>query len=211
MRAAGPLGALLVVASWSGRALAYRPFDSTDADVAKTGELEFEIGPAGYLRENQDRFFVAPAIIANAGVLERWELVLEGRNRIRLDPAPGEARDELGDTALSVKGILREGGLQDRTGISVGTEIRTLLPTTEPETGFGASAALIASQRYDWATAHQRRRVPEQDPSSRVVRRAHHRRTIRLAGAAGGRRILRARVRRLDDGIGVAWIHLAGE
>jgi len=148
------MGVFLIAASWSPAALAYRPFDSTDADVAKAGELEFEIGPAGYLREDRDRFFVTPAIIANAGVVDRWELVLEGRNRIRLEQAPGEARDELGDTALSIKGMLREGSLQDRTGLSVATEIGTLLPTTEPETGFGASAALIASERYTWTTAH---------------------------------------------------------
>ena len=44
--------------------------------------------------------------------------------------------------------------MQDRIGISLATEIGTLLPTTEPETGFGASAAVIASERYDWTTAH---------------------------------------------------------
>ncbi len=140
--------------SWPARALAYRPFDSTDADVAKTGELEIELGPAGYLREDGDRFLVAPAIILNAGVFDRWELVLEGRDRIRVDRAPGEPRLELGDAALSMKGLLREGSLQDQPGLSVATEISALLPATEAETGLGASAALVVSERCRVGAAH---------------------------------------------------------
>jgi hypothetical protein len=35
----------LVLAALSGSALAYRPFDSTDADVARPGEFELELGP----------------------------------------------------------------------------------------------------------------------------------------------------------------------
>ncbi len=154
MRYAGALGILLGVVCCSASAFAYRPFDSTDADVAKAGELEFEIGPIGYLRENDDRFLVAPAIIANVGIFDRLELVLEGRNYIRTASVPGEPRDELADTALSLKGLLREGSMQDASGLSVATEVGALLPTTEPETGVGASAALIVSQRYEFAAAH---------------------------------------------------------
>jgi hypothetical protein len=154
MRSLAPVGLALGVALLSAPALAYRPFDSTDADVAKVGELEFEIGPIGYLREEQDRFVVAPAIIANAGILERWELVLEGRNRIRTPAVAGEPRDELGDTALSLKTLLREGSMQEGSGLSVASEIGTLLPTMEPETGFGATGALIVSHRTGLGAAH---------------------------------------------------------
>jgi hypothetical protein len=145
---------MLGMASWSTRASAYRPFDSTDADVAKPGELEFEIGPVGYLAAEGERFVVAPAIIGNAGLVERVELVLEGKNRIRASPAPGVPRDEIGDAALSLKTILREGSMQGGSGPSVATEIGTLLPAAEPETRFGASGALIVSHRAEVGAAH---------------------------------------------------------
>jgi hypothetical protein len=153
-QAGAATGLALAVASWSAQALAYRPFDSTDADVARPGELEFEIGPVGYLREEGERFWVAPAIIANAGILDRWELVLEGRNRVRAESTPGEPRDELGDAALSVKTMLREGSMQDKSGLSVASEVGTLLPATEPETGVGASGAIIVSHRSEIGAAH---------------------------------------------------------
>jgi hypothetical protein len=41
----------LSVAVWSAPALAYRPFDGTDAAVAAPGEIEIELQPAGRLRE----------------------------------------------------------------------------------------------------------------------------------------------------------------
>jgi hypothetical protein len=153
-RLAAGLAVALAVGSWSAPALAYRPFDSTDADVAKPRELEFEIGPAGYLREEHDHFVVAPAIIANAGILEGWEVVLEGKNRIRATSTPDEPHDELGDAALSLKAMLREGSMQDKSGLSLATEFGALLPATGPDTGFGASAALILSQRIGVGTAH---------------------------------------------------------
>jgi hypothetical protein len=49
-------------------AVAYRPFDSTDADVAGAGEFELELGPIGHLREGANKFRVAPAVIANIGL-----------------------------------------------------------------------------------------------------------------------------------------------
>src|SRR5262249_44231868 len=44
--------------------------------------------------------------------------------------------------------------LQDRSGLSVATEVGSLLPETGPDTGFGASAALIVSQRAGIGAAH---------------------------------------------------------
>jgi hypothetical protein len=63
------LAALVVLAALPARA--YRPFDGTDASVAKHGDLEIELGPVGYLRQGNERFLVAPAVIVNLGVLER--------------------------------------------------------------------------------------------------------------------------------------------
>ena len=47
-------------------ALAYRPFDGTDADVAPRGELELEIGTVGYLH-GRDGTAVAPMQVVNFG------------------------------------------------------------------------------------------------------------------------------------------------
>jgi len=154
MRVVVAIGMMLGTTSWSAQAWAYRPFDSTDAEVAKPGELEFEIGPVGYLVAEGERFLVAPAIIGNAGLVDRVELVLEGRNRIRTTPAAGEPRAEIADAALSLKTILREGSMQGESGPSVATEIGTLLPAAEPETRLGAIGALIVSHRAEVGAAH---------------------------------------------------------
>src|SRR5262245_38760528 len=78
-------------------AFAYRPFDGTDADVADPSEVELEIGPIGYVRAGSRNFLVAPALIANYGVVERWELVLEGRHQLLLGDTNGEPRSSLTD------------------------------------------------------------------------------------------------------------------
>jgi hypothetical protein len=150
---ASSVGLFVTAVSWCSRAFAYRPFDSTDADVAEVHEIEFELGPVQYVQEEKDRFLIVPALIANAGIFRDWELVLEGRNQLALDPQPNDSRLQLIDTALSLKGVLREGSLQDRDGLSVATELGALLPTG-PQHGMGASAALIVSHRLPFGSAH---------------------------------------------------------
>ena len=49
-------------------ALAYRPFDGTDADVAEYGDFELELGPTQYYREDGRNFLVAPATVLNLGI-----------------------------------------------------------------------------------------------------------------------------------------------
>ena len=136
------------------RAHAYRPFDSTDASVAAPGELELEFGPLGYVQAARRHFLVAPALIVNFGFARRWELVLQGRDFILLDDLPGEARARLVDTGAFLKGVLREGSLQGKTGPSVGTEFGVLLPTINGDSGVGGTAIVIVSQRWDAATVH---------------------------------------------------------
>jgi len=161
----------VVVLCTASASFAYRPFDGTDAAVAERGVLEVELGPAGLLRLGPDRFLVAPALIANLGFADRWELVLEGRQHLLLGSAPpDEPRSRLVDTAVSVKSVLREGALQDRRGPSVAAEVGVLLPTVNDEPGIGAQAAGIVSQRFGPLTAHftlQRRwRAPSGSISS---------------------------------------------
>jgi hypothetical protein len=133
---------------------AYRPFDSTDAAVAGVGELELELGPAGYLRAPGRRFLVAPSFIGNIGFLRNWELVLQGRQLWLLDDVPGEHRSRFVESGILLKGVLREGSLQKRGGLSVGGELGFLPPNVNADKGVGATAAVILSQRSDPLAFH---------------------------------------------------------
>jgi hypothetical protein len=134
---------------------AYRPFNSTDAAVAERGEMELECGPFGYVVDADGRFLVVPSFILNFGIAEEWEVVLEGRNFLRVQPMGEERRSTLRDTALSLKGILRPGSLQENhSGPSVGLEVGVLLPGIGTDPGVGASLAGIVSQRWSGVTVH---------------------------------------------------------
>jgi hypothetical protein len=53
-----------------------------------------------------------------------------------------------------LKGVLREGALQDKPGPSIATEFGILLPRIREDRGTGASLAGILSQRWAWGTVH---------------------------------------------------------
>ena len=150
---AGPLIAALALCA-PRPAFAYRPFDGTDAAVAERGQLEIELEPVGLLREGPDRFLVVPALIANVGIAERLEIVLEGRHHFLLGAAARPPRTRFVDTGLSLKGVVRQGELQERSGPSVAIEVGALLPTLNDEAGVGAQAAVIVSRRFSQATIH---------------------------------------------------------
>ncbi len=133
---------------------AYRPFDSTDADVVEVGKVELELGPLGYLQSRETHGLFAPSVILNWGFLPSWELVLQGRHLILLESRPDDLSPKLIETGLFAKGVLRHGSLQGGTGLSIATEVGPLLPTIHEETGVGFSGALILSQRWPAATVH---------------------------------------------------------
>ncbi len=147
-----PLGMLLCLVPVA--AFAYRPFDSTDADVASAGEVEIELGPAGYLSEDSMRSLVAPELRLNWGFASAWEVVLEGRNLFPRGADADEPNFRIEDTGLFLKGVLRDGSLQGRTGPSLAAEVGVLLPTVHGEPGTGASAACVVSQRWNVVTLH---------------------------------------------------------
>ena len=144
----------IVLLSFSGALLAYRPFDSTDADVARAGELEIELGPLQWVRQGDKRFLQAPATVANFGLSHEHELVIEGRHEIALDRDPGEPRSALVDDGVFIKQVLRRGVLQDEPGVSIATEYGLLLPEVNGSNGTGFSLAGIVSQRWQAATIH---------------------------------------------------------
>src|SRR6266567_558952 len=136
-------------------ALAYRPFDSTDASVADEREFELELGPLGYLREGPAKSLIVPAFVANYGLPGDREIVLEGKVLKTLHDADGtDSRASLTDTALSLKQVHRRGSLQDATGVSIASECGVLLPELHGQSGTGVSCALIGSQRWTAATIH---------------------------------------------------------
>ena len=135
-------------------ALAYRPFDSTDADVAGKSEFELELGPLGSLRDTGNRYWVATAVVANFGLPGDRELVLQGQRQQSRDGGPDVPATSVVNTGAFIKQILRRGALQDAEGPSVATEYGLLLPTINDEHGAGFSWAGIVSQRRPYGTAH---------------------------------------------------------
>src|SRR2546427_8985605 len=102
-------------------ALALRPYDSTDADVAKQGEFELELGPLGSRREGSKRIEVAPAVIGNFGLEGDRELVIQGQREVALDREPDEPRSGIVDNGGFIKQVLRRGAPQGRSRPRVGT------------------------------------------------------------------------------------------
>jgi hypothetical protein len=154
MRARGvaALLAAAVLTCWCSPAEAYRPFDGTDAAVAQTGEVEIELGPVEYFREGAERTLFAPDYRINYGFASRWEASVEGKAAYGLTGGvPGAS---LIESDVLLKGVLREGVLQEKTGPSIATEFGILLPGISDQPGTGAVLTGIASQRWDWGTVH---------------------------------------------------------
>lgn len=152
-----PVGALVVaglIAVFASPAAAYRPFDSTDAAVAEKGKCELELGPLEFQRVGDTKALLVPKTVLNFGVASNWEIVIEGSHLRRTGDVDGETRSSLVDTGLFAKGVIREGSLQEKSGLSVAIETGPLLPTVNGEPGTGFSFAAILSQRWRAATAH---------------------------------------------------------
>jgi hypothetical protein len=147
-------GALLLSAAmtWSQAALAYRPFNGTDAAVAEPGVVELELGPIQYFELGSAPTLFSPDVVINYGIGERWELVLQGRLAHEL--LPESQGPNLVDNGVFLKGVLREGSLQDKPGPSIAAEFGLLLPSTRDEPGTGASLAVIVSQRWQALSLH---------------------------------------------------------
>ena len=153
MRAAGAVAALAAaLTSWCGEAVAYRPFDGTDAAVAETGEIEVELGPVEYLRQGAERALLAPDLRINYGFIPGWEAALEGKLTHGL--TTGVPGTSLVESQALLKGVLREGTLQEKPGASIATEFGILLPGINDQHGTGAVLNGIVSHRWDWGTVH---------------------------------------------------------
>jgi hypothetical protein len=145
------VAASVAAAGWSSEAFAYRPFESTDAEVAKPLELELEIGPLDYLVIG-GASWLALNLVVNLGVGSGVELVLQGQRFIRLGQTGGLPRVSLQATSFEIKAMLRDGSLQEGSGPSGAVEGGVLLPTVNGEPGVGALLTFIVSQRFTAAT-----------------------------------------------------------
>jgi len=141
---------LLGIAVEPRSALAYRPFDGTDAAVAPAGELEVELQPMGAQHEQGTHTLIGPWTVLNIGLSNEWVAVFEGRGEMPLPSGP----TELTTAGAFLKHVVVPGSLQDKTGPSVATEFGVLLPDSTGDSGIGASWAGIVSQRWDWGTIH---------------------------------------------------------
>lgn len=145
-----PLLVPLLLAVWSPATLAYRPFDSTDADVVEPGEIEIELSPLSYRRGDGGNTLIAPAVVVNYGFAPRWEVIVEGEG----EHPRGRGRSTMVGNALLLKHVIRDGSLQGASGLSVATEFGFELPGINAESGIGAIAAGIVSHESSWGALH---------------------------------------------------------
>src|SRR5262245_12544315 len=138
------------VLAWSSLASAYRPFVSTDAAVADPKEIEIELGYFTLDRARDENTFIIPRTVLNYGLFKNWEGVAE----FAIQRAPDSTLDVI-DPALSLKGVLKEGVLQDKDGLAFAVEASALLPSTEKgQDRFGFEAIGILSDKLGPVTFH---------------------------------------------------------
>jgi hypothetical protein len=138
----------LFAVGWGAPAVAYRPFDGTDAAVADVGEVEIEFQPTGAWRVDQRNSLSGPNGVFNYGFAERWEFILQAET-----PAPEGAGPTSVPNGAFLKYVIQPGVLQDKPGPSIATEFGLLMPEFGGS-GVGLGWSGIVSQRWDWGTVH---------------------------------------------------------
>jgi hypothetical protein len=103
-----------VIAAASGPTLAYRPFDGTDAAVAKLGDVEVELAPADLLREHTQNTMINGFTILNLGIAPDWEAVFSGQaqNQQFVTDTPFS----LGNVSAFLKTVVRPECFRTRVG-----------------------------------------------------------------------------------------------
>src|SRR5260370_145192 len=146
---------VLGIFSVAPSAVAYRPFDGTDAEVADVGEFELELGPTHFYSQAGAHYVVSPATVLNLGFLPSLELVVDFKNFVGLETIPGQSRDRLLDTDVLFKAVVLSGSLQEAGAApSLAVEAGPLLPGINGDIGFGATCNVIVSQRWRYVSVH---------------------------------------------------------
>ena len=121
---------------------------STDAAVSDPREVEIELGYFTLERTGRDNTITTPSVVLNYGFTKNWEAVAE----FRLQASP---ELEITDPGLSLKGVLKEGVLQEKEGVSIAIEAGLLLPSTvSREHGLGIQAIGVVSGKVAPVTLH---------------------------------------------------------
>ncbi len=132
-----------------GKAFAYRPFVSTDADVVDAGEIEIEFGYFNWERADSENSYVTPQLVFNYGLSNSLELVGE----FDVEHSPG-GKSQLVDPSLFLKKVFKPGVLQGSQGVSFAVEAGLLLPSAideEDQSGFEAFGILSGSaSNFTW-------------------------------------------------------------
>ena len=107
-----------------------------------------ELGSFNLEHTRHENTITTPSLVLNYGFLTNWEVVAE----FTVEASP---EFEVTDPGLFVKGVLREGVLQDKPGLSIAVEAGALLPSTLPhEHGVGLEAIGIVSGKVAPVTVH---------------------------------------------------------
>jgi hypothetical protein len=128
--------------------LAYRPFESTDADVTDADELEIELGYFTFERFRDEDAVSIPQFVLNYGLTDSLELVAEFEA-----VKPEHRSGEIEDVGLFLKQLLRRGVLQDEAGLSIAFEGGVLVPAHNAEQA-GLEAIGIVSGQAGKVTYH---------------------------------------------------------
>jgi hypothetical protein len=162
----GPKSALIAalsIALIAGSAHAYRPFDLTDAAVAKRHNFEIALGPAEFVSVDADHSLRLPNLSINYGLATGRELTLEGANSVTLQSTPGEPRAQREDLEVAMKQVLHRGSLQDAPGPSLAIEGALLVPDRGQQ-HLGGAANFILSSESKLGASHfnvEGERLPE--------------------------------------------------
>jgi hypothetical protein len=149
-RAVALVAVTLAVAA-SRRALAYRPFVSTDAAVADRGEVEIELGMAGFRGPHRSATIDVPELVVNLGVAPDVEFVGEFTLVNDLTHDANEEPTRFEDSGVSLKWVARDGVLQDESGVSLAVELKALLPTLRGQDRPGAQlVGILSDRRLGW-------------------------------------------------------------
>jgi hypothetical protein len=125
---------------------AYRPFESTEAEIEEKRQTELEWGFFRYENEGTTDRVISPDFQLDYGIADQWELTGQGRLQIYDE----EGRNlEILEPEIFVKRLIREGSMQDKTGPSLAAEFGPQLPSTkENERSFGLHALGISSYEF---------------------------------------------------------------
>jgi hypothetical protein len=148
LRRAVVLSAVLFVLAPPARA--YRPFVSTDGDVAALHAVEVELGYFGVDHTTRLNAYEVPTLVLNYGFREGFEFVAESDAAHELGTS-----HQVAEPQLNVKAMLRLGVLQDKPGVSLACETSLLLPSNgEYQEKPGFEEAGMASYRFLGMTFH---------------------------------------------------------